>query len=169
MKSSRVRLLLVIGTAVTIAFSTAGVRAEIKLPALISDHMVLQQKQKNKIWGSADAGEKVAVTIGAQRHETTAGADGKWQVTLQPLSVGGPLTLSVQGKNAVKCDDVLVGEVWICSGQSNMQWNMALSDAEEDTKGADLPAVILRLGAGSVGPCGVCPQGAQVRTAMGSR
>src|SRR5439155_2981845 len=86
------------------------------------DHMVLQQGQKNKVWGLADAGEEVTVSIETQNHKAKAGADGKWQVMLEPLTVGGPHVLAVKGKNEVKFDDVLVGEVWICSGQSNMQW-----------------------------------------------
>jgi sialate O-acetylesterase len=90
--------------------------------------MVLQQAQKNKVWGLADAGEAVTVTIDKQSHQATAGADGKWQVSLDPLAAGGPYTLTVKGKNEIKIDDVLVGEVWICSGQSNMQWSVNASN-----------------------------------------
>src|SRR5579863_6376834 len=103
-------------------------RADVKLPNIFGDHMVLEQKQKNKVWGSADSGEKVVVTIGAQKHDTTAGADGNWSVMLDPLPAGGPLTLSVQGKNTANFEDVLVGEVWICSGQSNMQQSVDSSN-----------------------------------------
>lgn len=102
--------------------AAAAARADVTLPNIFGDHMVLQQKQKNKVWGHADVGEAVTVTIDQQRHQATAGADGTWQVMLDPLPAGGPHMLTVQGKNTVKFDDVLVGEVWICSGQSNMQW-----------------------------------------------
>src|SRR5438445_5330095 len=94
--------------------------ADVRLPALFTDHMVLQQGQKNRVWGWADAGEDVIVTIGGQRQTSKADAKGKWEVTLDSLPVGGPLTLSITGKNKLTVEDVLAGEVWICSGQSNM-------------------------------------------------
>lgn len=103
--------------------ATAGVAyADVKVPAIFTDHMVLQQGQKNRVWGWADPGEAVKVRIGAQEHSATAGADGRWIVELDPLAVGGPLTLNIAGKNTLAIQDVLVGEVWVCSGQSNMQW-----------------------------------------------
>ncbi len=113
-----------------LAIVAAGgeVRADIKVPNIFSDHMVLQQGQKNRVWGLAEAGEAVTVTIDKQSHKTTAAADGKWQVALDPLPAGGPYMLAVKGKNEVKIDDVLVGEVWICSGQSNMQWSVNASN-----------------------------------------
>jgi sialate O-acetylesterase len=102
--------------------------------------MVLQQGQKNKVWGLADSGESVTVTLGTQHHQTKAGADGKWQVMLEPLGVGGTHTLVVKGKNEVKFEDVLVGEVWICSGQSNMQWSVnASNDADLERAAAAHP------------------------------
>ena len=102
-------------------------RADVKLPSIFGDHMVLQRDQKDRVWGSADPGEDVTVQIGDQTKTTKAGQDGKWSVTLDPLPAGGPHTLKVKGKNTVTFDDVLVGEVWICSGQSNMQWSVAAS------------------------------------------
>src|SRR5262245_27897365 len=101
-------LVLAIGT-------TDTVRANVKLPAIFTDHMVLQQGQKDRVWGWADAGETVKVTIANQSHETKAAGDGKWMVTLDPLPIGGPHTLAVMGKNKLEVQDVLVGEVWICS------------------------------------------------------
>lgn len=116
--------------------------ADVKLPNIFSPHMVLQQGQKNKVWGAADAGEKVTVTIAGQSHSATAGADGRWQVILAPLSVGGPHTLAVIGKNEIKIDDVLVGEVWICSGQSNMQWSVNISnDPDLERAAAKYPKI----------------------------
>src|SRR5258705_13756116 len=94
--------------------------ADVRLPALFTDHMVLQQGQKTRVWGSADPGEDVIVTIAGQRQTAKANDKGKWQVTLNALAVGGPHTLSITGKNKLAVEDVLVGEVWICSGQSNM-------------------------------------------------
>ncbi|TWU27782.1 sialate O-acetylesterase [Bythopirellula polymerisocia] len=97
-------------------------RAEVSVPNIFSDHMVLQQKQANKVWGKASPGEKVSVTINGKVKETTAGEDGNWSVMLDPLQAGGPHELVIAGKNTITIGDVLVGEVWICSGQSNMQW-----------------------------------------------
>jgi sialate O-acetylesterase len=116
-----------LGTAFVV-LATGQARADVKLPNVFGDHMVLQQGQKNKVWGLADAGEAVTVSIDKQEHKATAGADGKWHVALDPLPVGGPYSLAVKGKNEVKFDDVLVGEVWICSGQSNMQWSVNASN-----------------------------------------
>jgi sialate O-acetylesterase len=104
--------------------SAVPVRADVKLPNIFSSHLVLQQQQKNKVWGLADAGEAVTVTIGDQTHQATAEANGAWSVWLNPLQPDEPLVLAVKGKNTITLDDVLVGEVWICSGQSNMQWNV---------------------------------------------
>jgi sialate O-acetylesterase len=84
--------------------------------------MVLQRNHDNPVWGWADAGEKVTVSIGGQAHTTKADRDGNWKVTLKPLPAGGPHRLTIKGKNTITYDDVLVGEVWICSGQSNMAW-----------------------------------------------
>jgi sialate O-acetylesterase len=101
---------------------TSLAQADVKLPNIFSDHLVLQQGIKNRVWGMADAGEVVTVSIEKQSHTATAGADGKWEVTLEPMPVGGPHAMTVKGKDERKIEDVLVGEVWICSGQSNMQW-----------------------------------------------
>ncbi|MBM80216.1 MAG: sialate O-acetylesterase [Planctomycetaceae bacterium] len=99
--------------------------ADVTLPNIFGSHMVLQQGQKNKVWGWADAGENVTVTIGGQTHSATADKDGNWSVKLESMKVGsGPHKMSVQGKNEVSFDDILVGEVWICSGQSNMAWSV---------------------------------------------
>ncbi len=125
-----------------VAGIAATAQAEVKLPNVFGDHMVLQQGQKNKVWGLADAGEEVAVSIDAQNHKAKAGADGQWHVMLDPLKVGGPYALTVKGKNEVKFDDVLVGEVWICSGQSNMQWSVnAANDADLERATAKFPKI----------------------------
>jgi sialate O-acetylesterase len=119
-------------------------RADVKLPAIFSDHMVLQRDQKDRVWGWADSGEEVAVSINGQTKTATAGADGRWQVTLDPLPTGGPYTLTVKGKNTVAFNDVLAGEVWICSGQSNMQWPVAAAnDADLEIRAASFPGIRL--------------------------
>ena len=88
---------------------------------MFTDHAVLQRDMPVPVWGSADPGEEVTVTIAGQTHKTKADDKGKWRVTLEPLKVGEPLTLVVEGKNRVERNDILVGEVWLCSGQSNME------------------------------------------------
>ncbi len=120
------------------------VQADVKTPAIFGSHMVLQQGQKNRVWGWADAGEEITVTIDKQKHSAKPGENGRWQVELEPLTVGGPYTLTVQGKNTLKFDDVLVGEVWICSGQSNMQWSVnRANDPDLETRTAKFPNIRL--------------------------
>jgi sialate O-acetylesterase len=118
-----VRLLTAAWLCVGFATTTVAV-AEVSLPNVFSDHMVLQRRQPNKVWGKAAAGEKVSVSIGTQSQAATAGSDGAWQVTLAPLEASNtPLRLVVKGQaNQVAVEDVLVGEVWIASGQSNMEY-----------------------------------------------
>jgi len=103
--------------------------AEVRLPAIFGSHMVLQQQIKIPVWGWADAGEAVTVTLGDHTAKTTADANGKWRVDLDPLPAGtAPLSLTVTGKNSLVLDDVLVGDVWLCSGQSNMEFNLTRGD-----------------------------------------
>ncbi len=108
-------------------------RAEVKLPALFGDHMVLQQEATLPVWGWAEPGEKVTVTFGDKKAEATAGADGKWRCDLPAIPAGTPPgTLVVAGKNTVTIQDVLVGDVWLCSGQSNMEFHLG-RDATQAT------------------------------------
>lgn len=129
-------------TVLTIA---AAARSEIALPAIIGDHMVLQQGTELPIWGWAEPGESVVVTIGEQKHSTTADEEGRWMVRLDPLTAGGdPLTMIVAGKNKVEVNDILVGEVWLCSGQSNMQWPVSATwNADLEMAAAKHPQIRL--------------------------
>lgn len=118
----------------SMALALAGAAsADVKLPAVLSEGMVLQRNAPLRFWGWADEGEKVTVEFFGQRTTTTA-KGGKWEVTLKPVrTAGGPFPLTISGKNQVAFKDVLVGEVWICSGQSNMEWtlkNSFQSDAD---------------------------------------
>ncbi len=109
--------------AATLIYPSPG-RADVKMPGIFGDHMVLQQEMKIPVWGWADAGEEVTVTLGTDSAKATADAEGNWRVDLKSLPTETkPLTLTVTGKNSVKFDDVLIGEVWVCSGQSNMEFN----------------------------------------------
>jgi sialate O-acetylesterase len=111
--------------------------ADVSLNNMFGDHMVLQQGIKNKVWGRADPGEQVTVTLGGQTHSTTAAADGTWHVFLDAvMEYGGPHTLTVKGKNTVTFSDVLIGEVWVCAGQSNMQWSVNMSNDPDLEKAA---------------------------------
>jgi sialate O-acetylesterase len=131
-----------LATALLFAATGPQLQADVKLPNVFGDHMVLQQAQKNKVWGLAEKGEAVTVTIDQQSQMATADDAGKWAVNLDPLPVGGPYTLSVKGKNEIKIQDVLVGEVWICSGQSNMQWGVNSStDADLERLSAKFPKI----------------------------
>ena len=100
---------------------------------------------RNKVWGKADPGEAVTVTLGGQTHSTTAAADGSWHVFLDPVQeYGGPHTLTVKGKNTVAFDDVLIGEVWVCAGQSNMQWSLdQVNDSDLEKVAAKFPNIRL--------------------------
>jgi sialate O-acetylesterase len=99
----------------------ASVRADVRLPALFSDNMVLQQGIRVPVWGWAEDGEEIAVSFRGDTVKTKA-KHGKFMVKLDRLKAGGPDVLVIQGKNRVELKNVLVGEVWICSGQSNMEW-----------------------------------------------
>ena len=101
------------------------VSADVKLPAIISDNMALQRGMNAPIWGWAEPGEKVTVTLNGASKSAEAGADGKWMVKLDPLTAGGPFEMTVAGKNTLTVKNIVVGEVWVCSGQSNMEFGMS--------------------------------------------
>lgn len=118
--------------------------AEVRLPAIFGDHMVLQQQEPVRLWGWADPGEQVDAVLAGNHASTVAGAEGRWQLELPTLEGGGPLTLVVEGTNRIELTDILVGEVWIASGQSNMQWSVAVSDdPEAEIAAADHPQIRL--------------------------
>ena len=100
--------------------------AKVRLPKIFSSNMVLQQGQANPIWGWADKGEKVAVNIAGKSIIAKTGKDGKWKTYLPVLDYGGPYTLTVKGGNLIELNNILIGEVWVCSGQSNMGWQLNL-------------------------------------------
>jgi len=129
--------------AALLGFLNAPTFADVSLPSVFSDHMVLQRKQADRVWGKAAPGEKVVVTIGTQSKEATASADGMWQVTLDPLEAGEPLKLVAKGQtNEVTFNDVLVGEVWVCSGQSNMAYGLGQAyDGDLEVPAANHPQI----------------------------
>ena len=118
--------------------------AEVSLPSLISDNMVLQQRTRATVWGEANPNEKVTVKIAGVTQATTARADGQWVVKLPTLKAGGPYDMTISGRNQITVHNVLVGEVWVCSGQSNMQWLVSESkDASAEIATANYPEIRL--------------------------
>ena len=119
-------------------------RAEVRLPSIIGDNMVLQRGVKVRIWGKANAGERITVTFDRKSVNTVADAQGRWQVWLGPLKAGGPSELTIKGDNVLTIKNVLVGEVWICSGQSNMEWALVNTvDGAEAVAQANYPEIRL--------------------------
>ncbi len=100
--------------------------AQIKLPRLIRDSMILQRDAKINIWGWASKGEKINIKFDGKNFKTKAGADSKWMIQLPPMKAGGPYTMEISGSNNILLKDILFGDVWVCSGQSNMVHQMKL-------------------------------------------
>ncbi|AXC10490.1 Sialic acid-specific 9-O-acetylesterase [Acidisarcina polymorpha] len=124
--------------------------SEVRLPKLLSDHVVLQRDAPIHIWGWADPGEPVNISFTSQKQSTTADELGKWSVYLSPEDSGGPYVLTVQGANTVTVSDVLVGDVWFASGQSNMQMPLRgfpksaeLKNSAEEIANANQPQIRL--------------------------
>jgi sialate O-acetylesterase len=119
------------------------VRAQVRLPRLIRDSMVLQRDIKIPVWGWAAKGERVSVTFNGIRRRSVAGQDGKWMLQLPAMKAGGPYTMEITGKNKIVLHDILIGDVWLCSGQSNMVHQMKLHSVryEAEIAGANYPAI----------------------------
>ncbi len=131
---------------VLLLVNAGAVFADVKLPAVISDNMVLQRGRKAPIWGWAEPGEKVRVKGSWQLFGTSTKAkdNGKWMVKIQPPKAGGPYEIVLKGNNTITLKNILVGEVWICSGQSNMQWSVRqAANPEQEVAAADFPKVRL--------------------------
>jgi len=106
--------------------------ADVRVPAIIGDNMVLQQGKKIRIWGWANPNEKVSVVFASQKANAVADVSGHWQTLLGPVKAGGPFELTISASNTLTIKNVLVGEVWICSGQSNMEWPLINSQNGAD-------------------------------------
>lgn len=111
-----------------LVFFSSHIYSQVILPQIFSDHMVLQQKQENLIWGKANPTEEITINFVNKRYETQADADGNWRVKLSAIPAGGPYKITIQGNNKIELNDVLIGEVWLCSGQSNMEWSVKKSN-----------------------------------------
>jgi sialate O-acetylesterase len=133
---------VVLGCALAVCAQVAAV-ADVRLPKLFADNMVLQQQLKAPVWGWADEGEEVTVSFRGQKVKTVA-KDGKWLVKLSAMKAGGPDELTVTGKNSITVHNVLVGEVWVCSGQSNMEFPLERSyESKPDIEASANPKIRL--------------------------
>lgn len=129
-----------------LVLGSSGAFSEVRLPQVFSSHMVLQQQKPVTVWGWAEPGESVAVELAGARQEAKANGQGEWRVGLPAMKAGGPYLLSVSGTNTVKLEDVLIGEVWLCSGQSNMEMGMGMiQNAKEEIAAANDPEMRLLL------------------------
>ncbi|MHC4912243.1 MAG: sialate O-acetylesterase, partial [Planctomycetota bacterium] len=126
--------------------SSGGVFGNVRLPAVVGDNMVLQRGMEVPIWGWADASERVKVSgsWGSEIWEGTADRDGKWMVKIEVPAAGGPYEMTVSGNNTVTVKNILVGEVWVCSGQSNMQMGVGVvNNARQEIANANYPQIRL--------------------------
>jgi len=118
--------------------------AEVRLPKLFNSHMVMQQEKPIVVWGWANPNETVKVELATSSTETQANTTGEWKVTLPAMKAGGPYILKVGGSSNVQFDDVMLGEVWLCSGQSNMEMGIGMCDnAKEEIAAADYAGIRL--------------------------
>ena len=129
-------------TAICLSILLAGglAHADVKLPAVISDNMVLQRNTTAPIWGWAEPGEEIKIKTSwlSPDKYVKADKDGKWKVGISTPKAPGPHTISITGNNEIVLKHVLAGEVWVCSGQSNMEWTVAASDnAKAEIAAAD--------------------------------
>jgi sialate O-acetylesterase len=133
-----------------LALTVPAARAEVRLPKILSSHMVLQRDQPLHIWGWSDPGEKISATLNGATQSTTGDRLGTWNVYLPPQSAGGPYQLTVSGTNTITLDDILIGDVWFASGQSNMEMPLngfpgsaVVTDAAQEIAGANQPTMRL--------------------------
>ncbi len=116
--------------------------AEVQLPKTFSDNMMLQRDQPVRVWGWADAAEEVTASLAGQSASTKADALGQWSLSLPPLKQGDNLEMTVKGRNSITLKNILVGDIWVCSGQSNMEMNLkGCLGSSDDIKAANLPKI----------------------------
>lgn len=119
-------------------------RAEVRLPKVFASHMVLQRQKPLVLWGWAEPNEKVTVALASETRQVQANDRGEWKAVLPAMQAGGPYTLTVSGSSAVRFDDVMIGEVWVCSGQSNMEFGIGqCRNAKEEIAAANYPKIRL--------------------------
>jgi sialate O-acetylesterase len=139
---------------ITGAFALCGTQllhGSVRLPRVIGDHMVLQRDQPIHIWGWATAGENIVVTLGQVQRSVQADQSGNWAVDLPPMKAGGPFKMTIEGGNLIELDDILIGDLWVASGQSNMELPLGgtpqakVNNAEQEIQSATHPGIRLFL------------------------
>jgi len=100
-------------------------KADVRLPSILGSHMVLQQQSKVKLWGWSAPAEKITITVSWDNttYETKGSRGARWVAEINTPKAGGPYTIKIKGANEIVLEDVMIGEVWVCSGQSNMEWS----------------------------------------------
>lgn len=132
--------------AAALLFASISAFSEVRLPAMFSDHMVVQRQRPVHVWGRADRDEAVSVSFRGETKSTISDALGRWEVYLSPGEAGGPFELTLRGKNTLRLQDVMVGDVWLASGQSNMEFPMRkTADAASEIARAKYPQIRLLL------------------------
>jgi len=139
-----IRGAIAIGLALVVAQFSRLALCDVRLSGLFSDNMVLQRDVPAAVWGWADPEEQVTVSFAGRRLSTTTDAEGCWSVTLDAAAAGGPHEMTVAGKNSLTLKNVLMGDVWVCSGQSNMEWPLSMAlNAEQEIARAGHPRIRL--------------------------
>jgi sialate O-acetylesterase len=127
--------------------STGYILANVSLPEIFGSNMVLQQKSDVTFWGWAKAGEKVTINAGwlGEGLSATASTQGEWKIVVKTPAAGGPYDINIKGHNVIELTGVMIGEVWLCSGQSNMEWSAqsGIDNGEEEIKNANYPDIRL--------------------------
>lgn len=118
--------------------------ANITLPKIFNSNMVLQRDKPVRVWGWAAPGEKITLAFNGQTLKTKTGKGGSWEIMLPAMSYGGPYTMSITGNNSIQLNNILIGDVWLCSGQSNMEWlTKNTNNAAQEMESASYPAIRL--------------------------
>ena len=127
-----------------VLFPAYSALCDVTMPGIFRDNMVLQRGMEVPVWGKADPGETVTISINGIKAETTTGNDGKWMVKLAEMEAGGPYEIKIVGNNAITFTNVMIGEVWVCSGQSNMQMTVKqIKNIEKHVTTANYPNIRL--------------------------
>ena len=144
MRKQGMKNITLILTVAAIAFSTLICKADVSVADIFSDHMVMQRNLNVKVWGNADPGEKLYVNFNGQKLRTKADKNGKWSIILKPMKAGGPFNMTIRGKNEIVLKDILIGDVWVCSGQSNMGMKVIeTTNAQKEISEANYPNIRL--------------------------
>ena len=122
---------------------SAQTYSQVRLPGLVRDSMILQRDARINIWGWASKNEKIKIKFNGKNYKTTTGADGKWLVELPAMKAGGPYTMEISGSNKIFLREILIGDVWFCSGQSNMVHQINIHDVTyaKDIAEANYPQI----------------------------